>query len=55
MIVPTPKNDIVYIVEIPSLVENQEVYQVTLFDFSRSTCFGFVFIKQVTLENDKKK
>ena len=36
---------IIYIVEILSSIENQEVYQVTFLDFLACTCLGFIFIK----------
>ena len=47
--------DIVFIVETPSSIENQEMYQVTLSDFSACTCLGFVSIKGAALGNGRKK
>ena len=53
--VPEPGYGIIFTVETPRSIENQEVYQVTLSNFPACTCLGFVSMKGVALGNRRKK
>ena len=53
--VPEPGYGIIFTVETPCSIENQEVYQITLSNFPTCTCLGFVSMKGAALENGWKK
>ena len=53
--VPEPGYGVIFTVETPRSIENQEVYQVTLSNFPACTCLGFVSMKGAALGNGRKK
>ena len=53
--VPEPGYGVIFSVETPRSIENQEVYQVTLSNFLACTCLGFVSMKGAALGNGQKK
>ena len=53
--IPEPGYGVIFTVETPRSIENQEVYQVTLSNFPACICLGFVFVKGAALGNGRKK
>ena len=54
-IVREPGYGMIFTMETPRSIENQEVYQVTLSNFPAYTCLGFISIKGAALGNGRKK